>query len=243
MKVLAFFTSFLLFVNAYSDPLLPESLEPQEAPETAVSTEVAEAPEAQKPPVSEIHWRVLKDSPIFSLSAEFDFLNEKKWDGKVVRSGGLCPRYYYDLFDSENAFIARGITRVFSLGFLYSWAMDIDVYDSNTYIGSIQGKMATKARSKFSFYNAAGEEIGIAYLNEKSANFILVSPKEEGIVLAELKGEVFGDMSSWQINILKQPFSIDERLFKIFAAFVSDYDSRFLPQPEVVHHHHYHKPN
>ena len=87
------------------------------------------------------NWKIIKNSPVCSYSAEFFYKRNNSDDGKVVRTGLLCPRYYYDLFDNQNNFLARGITRVFSLGFLSCNLADIDVYENENYIGSISGKM------------------------------------------------------------------------------------------------------
>lgn len=185
-------------------------------------------------------WRVMKDSPVFSLSATFDFKKEQTIDATVVRTGLFCPRYYYDLFDSQGEFQSRGVTRAISLGFFCSWAIDIDLYDANSnYFGLIQGKMITKARSKFIFYDGQGMATGVAYLNTEHADLIIVSPEDESHIIAKLKGDAFGDVSSWEVKIFDPALKLDERLLKTFAAFVADYHKDFLPQPKEVYHYYY----
>lgn len=180
-------------------------------------------------------WRVMKNSPPLSYSAEFSYHKGEVLDGKVIRTGLLTPRYYYDLFDSQGNFQARGITRFLSLGTLFSWGIQIDLYDAESFIGMIDGKVFTKARAKFVFYNNIGDSIGVAYLNNENADFIIVSPKDEATILADLKGKAFGDLSSWEMKSFHQPSLFDERLLKVFAAFVADYHARFLPPPKLIH--------
>lgn len=188
---------------------------------------------------SDRDWRMVKNSPIISYTADFSCKRGDQSDGHVVRSGVLCPRYNYDLFDANDQFQARGITRFFSLGFIYSWGMEIDVYDDTTYLGLIEGKVITKARAKFNIYSGSNRHIASAYLNTETAEFIICSGADESQVIAELQGKAFGDVSSWEMKFKDTDIEIDERLLKIFAAFVADYHSHFLPKPKEIHHHHY----
>ena len=92
-------------------------------------------------------WRIVKNKPFFSLTAEFECRKNEDLDGKLIRTGRFAPRYYYDLYDSKHQFLARGITRAFSLGQIFPWGMEIDVYDMNgDYLGLIDGKTFTWAR-------------------------------------------------------------------------------------------------
>ncbi len=186
------------------------------------------------------NWRVIKNSPLFSTSADFDFKNGNSSVGRVVRTGLLCPRYYYDLYSVQDNFEARGITRFFSLGFLFSWGVEIDIYDaSSRYLGLIQGQTLTKARAKFMFYGPMGETRGIAYLNSEKANLLIVSPLDESVVLAELTGDAYGDVSSWAVKLNHRLLEVDSRLLKIFSAFVADYHSSFKEPPKEVYHYNF----
>ena len=179
--------------------------------------------------------RVIKNSNLFSLSAEFDFKNGGVSTDKVLRTGGLSPRYFYDLFDVDHNFQARGISRAISLGAFYSWGVEIDHYDTHeSYIGLIQGELLTRSRAKFSFYDGNGRRTLIAYLNTESPELLIVSAQDEGIILAKLKIESYGDVGTIDINLLHDSDDIDDRAFKIFSAFVADYNWEFLPPPKVV---------
>jgi hypothetical protein len=182
---------------------------------------------------SEENWSIVKNSPLFSLSAEFECKKGDFVEAKVIRTGRFCPRYFYDLYDSLEGFQARGITRAFSWGFLFPWGIEIDVYDGYGYmIGKIEGKLFTKARARFGFFGIKSNELAVAYLNTETADFAIVSQQDE--VLADLRGEEFGDVSVWKMNFIKPCFKVDPRVLKIFAAFVADYHSEFLPPPKVI---------
>lgn len=188
---------------------------------------------------SEDNWSIVKNSPLFSLSAEFECKKGDFVDAKVIRTGLFCPRYYYDLYDFQEGFQARGITRAFSWGFFFPWGMEIDVYDADdNKVGKIEGKLFTKARAKFKFFDVNGYEAAIAYLNTEASDFAIVSAQNEK-VLADLKGKAYGDLSVWEMNFIQSLPSIDPRVLKIFASFVADYHSEFLPPPKVVNHYYF----
>ena len=184
-------------------------------------------------------WKIIKNSPFCSCSAEFYYQQNNMDDGKVIRTGFLCPRYYYDLYDNQNIFQARGITRVLSLGFFDCNLVDIDVYNNEDYIGKISGKIFTRSRAKFVFYNDFGMEIANACLSEKTSIFLISSSNK---VITNFEGQFFGDQGCLEITFNSSENStIHPSLIKIFAAFVSDYQKSFLPKPEKeTHHHHYH---
>ncbi len=189
---------------------------------------------------SEESWTILKNSPVFSLSAEFDCKRGEVTEAKVIRKGRFCPRYYYDLYDATGEkFLARGITRAFSLGFIFPWGMEIDVYDGNIVIGKIEGKLFTKARAKFIFYDGNKMQTAIAYLNTEASDFVIVTPQNEGVVIADLAGKAYGDVSVWQMSFGDVRLQVDPRMLQIFAAFVSDYHSEFLPPPKVENHYYF----
>ncbi|NGX63793.1 MAG: hypothetical protein KR126chlam6_01207 [Candidatus Anoxychlamydiales bacterium] len=187
---------------------------------------------------SDDNWTIHKNSPFLSYSAEFGFKKNKINEGKVIRTGFMCPRYYYDLYDKENNFQLRGITRFLSIGFFQPSFMDIDIYEGNNLIAQVQGKILARARAKFNFYDAFGKKTATAYLNAKSADFLVVSPQGDDII-AHLKGSTFGEVGPLQMKFDEIDFAVDKRVLKIFAAFISDYNEHFIPKPEEVHHHHH----
>ena len=132
------------------------------------------------------NWTIVKNAPPFSYTAEFGIQKGEIPIGKIVRTGLFTPSYYYDFFDVNDVLQVRGIARVFSLGFFFSWGMDIDFYEEGRLIGTIQGKIFTHSRAKFVFYNAKGVALANAHLNDESCNFLVVDSQNEETVLAEL---------------------------------------------------------
>jgi len=189
------------------------------------------------------NWVIQKSSPFLSYSAEFSYLKGEIKDSVVIRTGLLCPRYFYELYDLENNFQARGITRFFSLGFLSPEFIDIDVYDDNqNCIGLIQGKIFTKSRAKFVFYDYKQEEIAVACLEAETFDFLIVSAKDGTKILAKLTGNTFGEVGIINMELVSKNMNLDERLLKIFGAYVSDWHEEFLEKPKEIHHHHYDYP-
>ena len=121
------------------------------------------------------HWRITKQVSPFSYTAEFPMNRNGVFGGRVVRTGLLTPRYYYDLYDAEGRFQVRGITRICSLGFLFDWGTEIDLYKENQLIGMIQGQFFTSSRAKFVIYDEQGRDRFSAYLNDESPDFLILS--------------------------------------------------------------------
>lgn len=188
---------------------------------------------------SDSSWSVTKDSSPCAYTAVFDIAKADQSSYKVVRSGLFTPRYYYDLYDTNGTFLVRGITRAFSLGMVFAWGMEIDLYDNNEWIGMIEGRMWTKSRAKFSFYDAMSQLTASAHLNDESSNFLIVSEQDQAQILAELKGKSYGDASMWEMKFLKPSATVDERALQIFASFVADFQNNFVRPPKQSNHFYY----
>ena len=52
--------------------------------------------------------QVIKHSPFLSYSAEFLLQNDNDCLEKIIRTGFMCPRYFYELFDEEDNFAVKG---------------------------------------------------------------------------------------------------------------------------------------
>ena len=185
-------------------------------------------------------WSVSKQAAPLSYSVEFFIKQEENTLSRVVRSGLFTPRYYYDVYNSNDNFVMRGITRAFSLGLLFNWGIEMDLYDaSEQHVGMICGEFWSSSRAKFAFYDLNGRIIAHAYLNDESCNFMLVSNENEKKPLAEFKGKVYGDASMWEMKPKSAPIHVEESALYIFAAFISDFQRSFIRPPKVIHHHHY----
>jgi hypothetical protein len=174
----------------------------------------------------ETGWSVTKEVSPCAYTAEFGIRKAEASLGKVIRTGLFTPRYYYDLYDANNVLQIRGITRAFSLGLLFAWGTEIDLYDADQLVGMIRGEIYTTSSAQFSFYDGNAELIASAYLNDESHNFLVVSAQRH--VLAELKWKSFEDASAWEMKPLQRSLGVDERVLQIFAGFVADFQKSFI---------------
>jgi hypothetical protein len=178
-------------------------------------------------------WKILKNHPSAST---FMIKQGEALVGRVERTGRCTPRYQYDLYDTNNTLQMRGITRAFSLGAFFAWGMEIDLYEGDATVGLIQGQCCTKARARFNFYDAKGEAVAIAYLDNGATNFFIFSAQHEGLPLVELRGKVYGDGSIWEMQFSNLPPNIDLRALLVFAGFVADYDTSFVaPRQDIIY--------
>lgn len=175
--------------------------------------------------------QVIKNSPFLSYSAEFIFQNEEDCLGKIIRTGFMCPRYFYDLYDINGGFSVRGITRAISLGLLFPRVTDIDLYDNqDNFIGMIEGKILKRSRAKFNFYDAHERATAIAYINGETTEIVIVAPDNPAKMFARFIGQSFGEVGALNIDFISDDCPIDSRIIKVFAAFVSDFYETFLPR-------------
>jgi len=183
-------------------------------------------------------WKTTKNVFPFSYTAEFPIKQKGALIGTVIRTGLLTPRYYYDLYDANQTLQVRGVTRALSLGMFFPFAIEIDLYEKGNVIGAIQGGWITTARAKFFFYDLNGILVATGYLNDESANFLILSSKDNDL-LAELNGKTYGDSCLWEMKFEKPIEGIDPRILQVFVGFVCDYQQSFLKPPKEIHHHHY----
>lgn len=166
--------------------------------------------------------------PFPASSATFNFTEGNRPIGQAVRTRQLLPSYHYDFYDREGELQVQGITRVISLGLLFSWGVDIDLYDSDSrYIGKIEGQFWTESKAKFLFYGSDGYPRGVAYFDGEDPYLRIVIPDEESDVLAELTGSAIGSKNLWTVKITYPLSKVEESLLKIFSAFVADYSAQF----------------
>lgn len=163
----------------------------------------------------------------YMFSTVFEISSPVEHIGSVYKSS-FSIRTHYDLYDSLGNHESNGICRVLTLGVLYSWAREIDVYDAQGMtVGMIDGQLATGASAKFSIYNAEGNKAGIAYLDKNGAAFSVVDPANEQRMIASLKRNfVANTLDHWDVTIYDKD-AIDMRILKTFAAFAVDSQNDF----------------
>ncbi|HVT62434.1 MAG TPA: hypothetical protein VHD33_02965 [Legionellaceae bacterium] len=150
----------------------------------------------------------------------------KTYSGSIKKSA-FRIRNNYDL-SNLHGWQATGITRILSLGTLYSWATDIDIYDTRgVKIAFIDGSFATLESARFDLYeyDEAGKskQIGIAYADANFTRFNIMTPNKQ-YSIADLQRNI--NENYWTVTV-NYPAEIDDRLLRIFAGFIVDYQDKF----------------
>ena len=153
----------------------------------------------------------------------------------VVKKSSFRVRTSYDL-SNQNGWQATGITRLLSFGALYSWATDIDIYDTrNVKIGFIDGVVATLESAKYSLYSydEAGnaKEVAVVLANSDFSHFSISTPGNY-LPIGDLNRNLGQD--TWTVTVAT-PGVVDDRIIRIFAGFVMNYQDKFLaPSDELA---------
>lgn len=174
-----------------------------------------------------LNFRVTRSD--YTFSSVFDMANEKKNLGSVVKSVFHITTHY-DSYDRFGLYEGRGICRMVTLGLIYNWATEIDIYHTHgNKIGMIDGQVVSSEPAKFSFYDADDNRICIAYLDQNCMGFVLVDPENSSFVLARLtRNFILDTIDNWDIS-LYHPDRLPLKFVKIFAAFACDTQDSFKP--------------
>lgn len=163
----------------------------------------------------------------YPFSTVFELATPKSMVGTVVKSA-FHVRTHYDLYDAKGVYRATAICRILTLGLLYDWGTEMDVYDpSGNYLGMIDGQAVTGASAKFSFYDGRSNHVAIAYLDQNHSGFTLLNPINEYHTIAQYTRRFVEDaIDPWDVSI----FDADEvpnELLHIFSAFAVDRQGAF----------------
>lgn len=160
----------------------------------------------------------------YRFSSYFEMMGEKRYEGRVV-SNFFHVRTTYDLYDTNGHYEGQGICRMLSLGALFSWARDIDLYDKSGFcIGMIQGSVWTASKAKFNLYDAQGVLIASAYQNNNASSFNLLDASPLKRLVGVVKRNATAD--EWEVTLYQNDM-VDHRILKIFSAFISDYQDNW----------------
>lgn len=163
----------------------------------------------------------------YTFSTVFDMTSEKQNFGSIVKSIFHISTHY-DAYDRYGLYEGQGICRMVTLGLIYSWATEIDIYNKQGIrIGMIDGQVMSAEPAKFSFYDAADNRLCIAYLDLNGMSFVLVDPENTSFVLARLtRNFILDTVDNWDIA-LYHPEKVSMKFVKIFAAFACDTQNSF----------------
>jgi len=202
-------TSFLSFANADNIDVNTES-KPQH-------TDAYQSHERY-------HFKIQQKN--YSFSSFFEIDSEDTYRGNVKKSQ-FRLRDNYDLSD-KNGWCATGVKRMLSLGSIYDWAAEIDIFGVNDeFLGAIEGKVLTTAKARFLLFDRNRKVVGIAFIDLDGKGVTITDPNNETYTLARLtRNFVLDIQDDWSI-VVYEPENLDDRLIRIFAAFCVDSQDSF----------------
>ena len=163
----------------------------------------------------------------YMFSTEFEIDSEQIGAYKLSKPKIAVKTLY--MLENSSGLQAQGSVRILSMGTLFAWGKDIDIYDEKgEYLGMIDGEALTTAQAKFSFLDKEGNKVAIAYLDDDKTGFTIINPHHPNRVVARLSREFIPNISDpWKVRVY-QGQEVDYRLIQIFAAFALDSASTFL---------------
>lgn len=174
---------------------------------------------AEEPVSESYHFSVHQTH--YPLASYFNIQSDDTYRG-VVKKSVFRVRTNYDLSNADG-WQATGIKRVVSLGSVYPWATEVDIYDTRgEYLGMIDGQVVSTAAARFSIYNAAGNLCAIAFLDYSLNSYTLVYPDSEAYPIAECHRHLDLTWQDWWDVVVYDSAQIDDRIVRIFAAMICD---------------------
>lgn len=166
----------------------------------------------------------ITESPYY-FSTYFEMRGKNRYEGRVIKEH-LNFRTTYDLYDPDGRYEGQGVCQILSLGAIYPWAKDIDIYDERgARIGFIDGQFLTLTTAKYNLYHEYDGLVATAYLDRSSSGFTVMDAQERTIAFLK-RNFVQGDIDSWQV-VQYDPGGLDQRILKIFSAFAIDFQEYF----------------
>ena len=165
----------------------------------------------------------------FTFSTYFDIDSSVAGHLGHVTKSKLNIRSVYQYFGEggDDDLIATGAVRFLSLGQFFTWATVMDITDEDgDYAGTILGNIFTFAPSKFTFFDADSNKIGVAYMDNDRMGFIVLNAKENQI-LAKFKRIFVADVTDhWFLEVCdynKIPLSF----LILFGSMAVDFQGNF----------------
>lgn len=172
----------------------------------------------------------------YRFSNYFEFQGDEGPCGLVVkkRYAYLKVRTHYEVYDAKGQWQATGIARLLTLGALYSWGTEIDVYDTTgKKIGFIDGQLVTLAAARFSLYeyDDKGRSTlkAIAYMDKEKGSFSIVDPNNDKYLFSSLQRIFLPNVHDYWKGQIFVPEAVNDSVMKVFAAFAVDHQEYFRP--------------
>lgn len=162
----------------------------------------------------------------YRFSTYFEMQGKNGFEGRAIKNS-FALRTVYDLYDSAGNYQAQGIIQSLSLGSVFAWGKDIDIYDDlGKPIGFIDGEVLTTASAKYTIYNEKKEWVATAYLDYSCNGFVVMAAKGERTIANLRRNFVSNVTDHWDV-VLFEPEAIDLRILKVFSSFAIDYQEYF----------------
>lgn len=178
------------------------------------------------PLFSEAAYHLTFSQKDYPLATYFEIDTEDSYPG-VVKVSAFRVRTNYDLSDIHG-WQATGIHRIASLGSVFAWATDVDIYNTDwKWIGMIDGQMLTLAEARFNILNEQGQVTAIAYLDDNLSGYTITYPESEAFPIARLYHTLRGENPVWHMTVYDET-AVDERVLRIFAAMAANIHPHIL---------------
>lgn len=167
---------------------------------------------------------------VYTFCTEF----ELQWQGEQyarAMKSVFHLRTQYDLYDANGNFAGQAVESWLpgcGLGWLYSWAADLIVYDSSgTCVGSIHGTFYTEAVAKFIFRDDQDNIIAAAFMDKERANFVVQKADSAQKKIAEMDRRCQPYKTDYWTVQLYDDSIIPPELIQVFAIFACDRQEEF----------------
>jgi hypothetical protein len=162
----------------------------------------------------------------YRFSTDYEMQGKNGFEGRAIKKK-LAVQTSYELYDAAGNYEGYGTVQILSLGAIFAWAKDIDVYDAQGQkIGFIDGQALTTASAKYTFYDGNDVELATAYL-DYGCNGFVVSLAQGQRTIANLRRNFVEHVSDFWDVTLFEPGALDTRLLKVFSAFALDNQAYF----------------
>jgi hypothetical protein len=157
----------------------------------------------------------------YILASYFTIQGDDTYRG-IVKKSAFRIRTNYDLSNSDG-WQATGIKRMLSLGSIFPWATEVDIYDTCWEpLGMIDGQVVSTAAARFSIYDSKGILCGVAFLDHSLNTYSIVYPNSEAFPIAEcIRHRDAGGLDWWDVVVYDSQ-QIDDRVIRVFAAMICD---------------------
>lgn len=164
--------------------------------------------------------------------SQLDYLSYFPVDSSEGYLGNIIKRIHktkteYKYYDPSGQHVfLKASTRIFSLSHLFTWATEIDLYDTyDQPLGSIEGAIFTFSPAQFKFYDASKQLLAIAYMDVSRMGFTVVSADDQPI--AHLRRVFIPQQTDYWTLTIYDDRCLPPEFLMLFGAFAADTQESF----------------